>query len=155
MPSFSPFRWKMAEIKGDQKLMSTFSALLKPFFLLTKSFGCQGISFRYWIKENFEPCLKSVGHIITELCHFPWNPFILKLAKNIHIELKEKIFDSPKIFFLPTKSFGCQGKSFRYRPKENFDTCLRSVGLIFSEIWPFLWKPTFWTSNFLTIFDNS
>ena len=137
-------------VKGGSQLMSTFSALLKPFFLLTKSFGCQGISFRYWIKENFEPCLKSVGHIITELCHFPWNPFILKLAKNIHIELKEKIFDSPKIFFLPTKSFGCQGKSFRYRPKENFDTCLRSVGLIFSEIWPFLWEPTFWTSNFDT-----
>ena len=67
----------------------------------------------------------------------------------------EEIFDSPKKIFLPTKSLGCQEKSFGYRPKENFDTCLRSVGLIFSEIWPFSWKPTFWTSNFLTIFDNS
>ena len=58
------------------------------------------------------------------------------------------IFGLPKTFFLLTKSFGCQRKSFRDVTKENFDTCLRSVGLIFTEIWPFLWKPTFWTSNF-------
>ena len=60
------------------------------------------------------------------------------------------------MFFLITKSFGCQRKSFRDVTKENFDTCLRSVGLIFTEIWPFLWKPTFWTSNFwqvLTFFS--
>ena len=66
--------------------------------------------------------------------------------------MKKKIFSSPKTFFLLTKSFGCQRKSFRYRPKENFDTCLRSVGLIFTEIWPFSWKPTFWTSNFFLQF---
>ena len=46
-------------------------------------------------------------------------------------------------------------KSFRYWTKENFETCLRSVGLVFSEIWPFSWEPTFYTSNLLTIFDNS
>ena len=62
--------------------------------------------------------------------------------------MKKKNFSSPKTFFLLIKSFGCQGKRFRDVTKENFDTCLRSVGLIFTEIWPFLWKPTFWTSNF-------
>ena len=47
-------------------------------------------------------------------------------------------------------------KSFRYWTKENFETCLRSVGLVFTEIWPFSWKSTFWTSNFwqfLTFFS--
>ena len=76
---------------------------------------------------------------------------------KIHSEIKDEIFGSPKKFFLPTKSFRVQGKSFRYRPKENFDTCLRSVGLIFTEIWPFSWKQTFWSSNFfwqfLTLFS--
>ena len=127
----------------------------KKFFLPTKSFGCQRKSFRYRPKENFEPCPKSEGHIFTELCHFPWNLFILKNARNIQIEIKEEISDSPKNIFIPTKSCGCQGKSLRYRLKENFDTCLRSVGLIFSEIWPFSWKPTFCASNLNAIFDNS
>ena len=75
---------------------------------------------------------------------------------KIHSEIKDEIFGSPKKFFLPTKSFGCQLKSLRYQPKENFDTCLRSVGIIFTEIWPFLWKPTVWTPNFwqaLTFFS--
>ena len=67
---------------------------------------------------------------------------------KIYSEIKDEIFGSPKKFFLPKKSFGCQLKSLRYRPKENFDTCLKSVGLIFTEIWHFSWKSTFWTSNF-------
>ena len=61
----------------------------------------------------------------------------------------QKYFGFLKMFFLLTKSFGCQRKSFRYRPKEHFDTCLRSVGRIFTEIWHFSWQPTIWTSIFL------
>ena len=50
-------------------------------------------------------------------------------------------FGLPKTFFLLAKFFGCQRKSFRYRPKENFDACPRSEDLIFSELCHFLWDP--------------
>ena len=48
------------------------------------------------------------------------------------------LFVSPKTFFLLTKSFGCQRKSFRYQTKENFDTCPRSEDLIVTELCHFL-----------------
>ena len=95
----------------------------KTFFLLTKSFGCQR----------------------KELCHFLWDPFFVTHAMVNNLQWNEEIFSSLKTFFLHTKSFGCQRKSFRYRTKENFDTCLRSVGRILTEIWHFSWKPTFRT----------
>ena len=43
------------EAKGCGKINADFFCSSKTFFLLTKSFGCQEISFRYRIKENFEP----------------------------------------------------------------------------------------------------
>ena len=46
-------------LKGGPKRISLFSALLKRFFLLTKSFGCQRKSLRYWIKENFDTSHRS------------------------------------------------------------------------------------------------
>ena len=51
------------------------------FFLLTKSCGCQRKSFRYWTKENFDTCPRSEGFIITELCHFLWDQFMLTQHK--------------------------------------------------------------------------
>ena len=45
----------------------------------------------------------------------------------------------PKTFFIITKLFGCQRKSFRDGTKENFDTCPRSEGLIITELCHFLW----------------
>ena len=54
------------------------------FFLLTKSFECQLKSFRYRPKENFDTCPRSEDLIITELCHFPWDPFILTHEKKIN-----------------------------------------------------------------------
>ena len=56
---------------------------------------------------------------------------------------KKKVvfFGLPKTFFLLAKFFGCQRKSFRYRPKENFDACPRSEDLIFSELCHFLLDP--------------
>ena len=142
----------IASNKGCQKKRLFFFGHPKTFFLLAKFFGCQRKSFRYRTKENFDTCPRSEDHIVTELCHFLWDPMI-----KIHSEIKDESFGSPKKFFLPTKSFRCQQKSFRYRAKENFDTCLRSVGLIFTEIWPFSWKQTFWSSNFfwqfLTLFS--
>ena len=60
---------------------------------------------------------------------------------KIHSEIKDEIFGSPKKFFLPTKSFGCQLKSLGYQPKENFDTCPRSEDLIITELCYFPWDP--------------
>ena len=81
-----------------------------------------------------------------------------KVEEKRNFFLKKMFFFVFSFFGYSKKGFqlflcyGCQGKSFRYRPKKNFDTCLRSVGLIFTEIWPFSWKPTFWTSNFFLQF---
>ena len=43
------------------------------FFPLTKSFGCQRKSFRYWTKENFDTCLKSAGLVFTIVSLCPEN----------------------------------------------------------------------------------
>ena len=87
--------------------------------------------------------------------HSFWSALVKIVKFGSFFSLKvQKYFGFLKTFFLHTKSFGCQRKSFRYRTKENFDTCLRSVGCIFTEIWHFLWKSTFWTSiclQFLTL----
>ena len=55
--------------------------------------------------------------------------------------LIQKFFASPKVIFHHVKSFGCKKRSFRHRPKENFDTCPRSEDLIFTELCHFLWDP--------------
>ena len=47
-------------------------------------------------------------------------------------------FGLPKTFLLLATFFGCQRKSFRYRTKENFDTCPRSEDHIVTELCHFL-----------------
>ena len=67
-------------LKGDKKKPARFKKyfdFLKILFLLKKSFGCQRKSFRSWTKENFDTCPRSEGFIITELCHFLWDQFML------------------------------------------------------------------------------
>ena len=47
-------------------------------------------SFRYRTKENFDTCPRSEGLIITELCHFLWDQFMLTQHK-VRIRIVKKM----------------------------------------------------------------
>ena len=84
-------------LKGVPKKMFFFLRPFKTFFLLSKYFGCQRKSFRYWTKENFDTCPRSEGLIITELCHFLWDPF--SLTHENKVKNCQKKLDDQKVCF--------------------------------------------------------
>ena len=77
----SCLKWIIKGVPKKTRFFQKYFGFLKMFFLLNKSFGCQRKSFRYRTKENFDTCLRSEGLIITELCHFLWDQFMLTQHK--------------------------------------------------------------------------
>ena len=94
----------------------------KTFFLLTKSFGCLRKSFRSRINENFEPCSKSEGQIVIELCHFSWDTFIFIKHKNCQKCVK---IGCSKSWFPQKRSYLREYES--YRPETGVKIFLRSI----------------------------
>ena len=137
------YLWKSLSISGGNLLYRGGPYESRGYYLW-KSL-CKGC----W-KKRCLFCHNSESIVSTDLTQvcthntFRVMPFFFKF-RNIRIYVQKsafsKIFCLSQVIFHHGKSFGCQKRSFRYRPKENFDTNYRSLGLVFTELWPFLWKP--------------
>ena len=121
------FRSMPVPVKGVQKNV-LFLWLFKTFFLLTKSFECQRKSFRHWTKENFDTCPRSEGLIITELCHFLWDQFMLTQHESKFKNCQK--MGCSKSWFPRKRSYLSEYES--YRPETGVKIFLGSIPKTFS-----------------------